>query len=67
MSTCLMNPREWAQQQFGHADLGDRRRTVRLVKYATAQASDAAGSTLSVCKGDTAAERNLGRELGAQT
>jgi hypothetical protein len=35
MSTTLMPPGQWAQNEFGFAQLGDRRRNKRLVKIAT--------------------------------
>jgi len=51
------NERAWAEQVFGRCELGDRRRTARLVRYAAQQAKDASASTHTVCLGDeTAAE-----------
>ena len=35
----LAGPRQWAEQTFGSADLGDRRRTRRLVESAAAIAA----------------------------
>lgn len=40
----LYEPAVWAQQQFGTAKLGDRRRTRRLVQVAAAMAHDPDGS-----------------------
>jgi hypothetical protein len=34
MSTCLLTPAEWAQNEFGFAQLGDQRRNRRLVNIA---------------------------------
>jgi hypothetical protein len=40
----LAEPADWAAQQVGAADLRDRRRTRRLVRYAAQAAADPAGS-----------------------
>lgn len=45
---------EWAEQQFGGCDLGDVRRTRRLVEYAARQAAQPEASTHAVCAGDDA-------------
>ena len=45
MTTVTLNVQEWAREQFGECDLGDVRRTRRLVAYATAAAADPSGST----------------------
>jgi hypothetical protein len=41
--------REWAESVFGHADLGDSRRTRRLVRIATDAARRPGGKVLEVC------------------
>lgn len=46
---------QWAQDLFGQAQLGDKRRTDRLVRYAADQARHPQDSTLSACQGDQAA------------
>ena len=38
------DPRRWAQEQFGDAKLGDKRRTSRLVQSAAMMASNSSGS-----------------------
>lgn len=40
----LSDREQWAQEQFGGADLGDRRRTQRLVKVASQMAHSSSGS-----------------------
>lgn len=50
--TC--NVDDWAAQQFGSCELGDIRRTRRLVEYATRQAAQPEASTHVVCAGDDA-------------
>jgi hypothetical protein len=45
VATVTLNVNEWAQEQFGECDLGDVRRTRRLVQYAAAAAADPSGST----------------------
>lgn len=44
MVTFLSTPAEWAQQEFGFAPLGDRRRTDRLVNIATHLAAKPGGT-----------------------
>ena len=44
MNTTLMRPAQWAQAQFASAQLGDRRRTKRLVKIATNLAQSPSGT-----------------------
>jgi hypothetical protein len=46
------DPRRWADQQFGECELGDLRRTRRLVEYAERQATQPEASTNAVCAGD---------------
>ncbi len=38
MDSCVLDPQEWAQRQFGACDFGDRRLTRRLVHFAAAAA-----------------------------
>jgi hypothetical protein len=45
VATVTLNVNEWAEEQFGQCDLGDVRRTRRLVQYATEAAADPSGST----------------------
>jgi len=40
--------REWAYEEFGHTDLGDARRTARLVRMAAALAEQPGGKVLTV-------------------
>jgi hypothetical protein len=42
--------RDWAEEVFGHAELGDSRRTRRLVQIAAAAAARPAGRVLEVCR-----------------
>ena len=44
MSTTLLAPAQWAQMEFAQAELGDRRRTRRLVNMATALAQSPGGT-----------------------
>lgn len=44
MSTFLKPPASWAQEQFGFAQLGDKRRNERLVKVATNLAANPSGT-----------------------
>jgi hypothetical protein len=44
MSTTLLPPAQWAQQEFGFAQLGDQRREQRLIKIATGLASNPGGT-----------------------
>jgi hypothetical protein len=41
----ILDTQQWAQQQFGACDLGDTRRTCRLVKFASQVAADPDAST----------------------
>jgi len=50
----IENVDDWAEQQFGSCELGDVRRTRRLVDYAARQASQPDASTNAVCAGDDA-------------
>ena len=57
MTTITLDVNQWAEEQFGSCDLGDRRRTKRLVRFAAQAAADPSGSTpkqtesWSDCKG----------------
>jgi len=44
MDTTLTSATEWAQTEFGGAELGDQRRTVRLIRVAAALAEEAHGA-----------------------
>lgn len=45
MASVSLNVNEWSQEQFGRCELGDRRRTARLVHYAAQAAADPSSST----------------------
>ncbi len=45
MSTVTLDVNQWAAEQFGQCQLGDRRRTARLVHYAAQAAANPDGST----------------------
>ena len=45
MATVTLSVNQWAEEQFGQCDLGDLRRTKRLVKYAAQAAVDPSSST----------------------
>lgn len=47
---------QWAQELFGQAELGDRRRTRRLVKIATDLARDKGATVPQACGTDSAAQ-----------
>jgi len=55
--------RQWAEELFGGCDLGDPRRTDRLVDYAARQANDPRASTSQACRGDSAAREGAYRLL----
>jgi len=48
----MMDPAAWAEEQFGGVDLGDRRRTSRLVSIASSVARFPAGTVTSVFDND---------------
>lgn len=48
----LLELSSWADQEVGHAELGDRRRTKRLVQMLEACALAGAGTVTAVCKTD---------------
>ena len=54
VTSFIENVDDWAEQQFGRCELGDVRRTRRLVDYAARQASQPEASTNAVCGGDDA-------------
>lgn len=62
-SVFIGDSREWAEEQFGRCDLGDVRRTRRVVEYAARQADNPAGSTNAVCCGDEAAAEGAYRMI----
>ena len=45
MTSVALNVSHWAEEPFGKCELGDRRRTRRLVRYAAQAAADPSGST----------------------
>jgi hypothetical protein len=45
MTTVALNVNQWAEEQFGRCELGDVRRTKRLVRYAAQAAADPSSST----------------------
>ena len=47
-----MEPQAWAEEQFGRVDLGDARRTARLVRVAASAAQAPAGTVSSVFTDD---------------
>ena len=46
MNTTLLAPAQWAQMEFGLAELGDQRRTNRLVNIAQGLAKSPGGTLL---------------------
>ena len=52
----ITNEQVWADQIFGRCDLGDARRTRRLVDIAARLAGQAGSSLAKSCRGDTAAQ-----------
>jgi len=59
----VADPRQWADDLFGGCDLGDPRRTDRLVDYAARQAAAPQASTSRACRGDAAAREGAYRLL----
>jgi hypothetical protein len=45
MVSVSLNVNQWSKEQFGRCELGDRRRTARLVRYAAQVAADPSSST----------------------
>lgn len=54
---------QWAQENFGSSDLGDKRRSARLVRMAGDLARHAGSSLLKACDGDEAAAEGMYRLL----
>jgi hypothetical protein len=61
MTAVSLNVDQWAEEQFGFCELGDRRRTNRLVRYAAQAAADPSSSTpeQTECWGDCKAAYRL--------
>lgn len=59
----LTDAAEWAQENFGECELGDKRRSARLVRMASDLARHAGSSLLRSCDGDEAAAEGLYRLL----
>src|SRR5580658_5150776 len=55
-ATTKAETKRWAQEQFGQAELGDQRRTKRLVKIATDLARDKGATVPQACGTDGAAQ-----------
>jgi len=53
--TVINSSDSWAEELFGECDLGDKRRTKRLVKLASSLTEQVGKSVSAVCKGDEAA------------
>jgi hypothetical protein len=62
-SVFVGDSRAWAEQQFGDCELGDVRRTRRVMEYAARQADNPSGSTNAVCRGDAAAAEGAYRMI----
>ena len=54
---------DWAQENFGECELGDKRRGARLVRMARDLARHAGSSLLKSCDGDEAAAEGMYRVL----
>src|SRR5579859_3315539 len=52
----MTSARDWAQEEFGGADLGDGRRTRRLVALAAEAAASPAGTVTGVCQSGASRE-----------
>jgi hypothetical protein len=59
----LTDASEWAEETFGHCELGDTRRTARAVKVAAGLARQVGSSFLKSCEGDSAAVEGIYRLL----
>ena len=59
----LTDAAEWAQENFGECELGDKRRSARLVRMASDLARHSGSSLLRSCDGDEAAAEGLYRLL----
>lgn len=62
----LLEPVQWAERVFGGSELGDPRRTRRLVDYAARQARAGNASPLAACRGDAAAAEGAYRLIRNQ-
>jgi hypothetical protein len=60
-SECQQAAREWAYEEFGHAELGDVRRTDRIVRMAAALAEQPGGKVLDVFR--SSAEQQAAYDL----
>lgn len=58
-----MDPKKWSERTFGESELGDERRTRRLVDYAAREAARPGWSTNAACRGDGAAAEGAYRLL----
>lgn len=63
----IADEEQWAQALFGACQLGDRRRTRRLITYAADQAREAGASTAAVAQGDGARRLGAYRLLNNET
>lgn len=54
---------KWAKHVYGGCRLGDKRRTKRVVEYASVQARNPSASIPTVCEGDAAAQEGAYRLL----
>ena len=61
-----LDERNWAKRMFGGAQLGDTRRTERLVLCAGLQARQAGESSLATCGGDAAVAEGLYRLMNSE-
>lgn len=59
----VTEPTQWAQENFGECELGDKRRSARLVRMAGDLARHAGSSLLKSCDGDEAAAEGMYRLL----
>lgn len=57
------DPRAWAQRTFGECELGDERRTRRLVILGSSLGAHVGSSPYTACRGDEAANEGAYRLL----
>ena len=62
----VTDTREWAQENFGECELGDKRRGTRLIRMAGDLARHAGSSLLKSCDGDEAAAEGMYRLLRSE-
>jgi hypothetical protein len=62
----LLDAHQWAERVFGGSNLGDPRRTRRLVDYAARQAQAGNASPMAACRGDAAAAEGAYRLIRNQ-